>query len=334
MPHHAADMRSIRARTATAPACCILFLSRAYSCMTTTPRSRRLFFRDHRAAPVPLACQPMPAVGLVTSQRRTRCLIQSGPFNECRSSPLPPPSHAAASKDAIGFGACWCSRQVEARSAETQPLCDVSINRNRPPRHNRCCRTGQVFRHALPGRCATAQCVPGGGARKRVPGLLHRIVACVHGAGARERENGSGRSNAGVSRPHKRRGAGRMKVGSLNVCLSALLLVGCSNDASDPTPLAGPDGVTPVLSEKPRLRQPLSRNERHCERARTPVATSCRIHRQDRGLRPERWRQRGAISTLALSRADEIAALTPERKCPHCFMHRCRSRTTSIRKTW
>ena len=48
--------------------------------MTTTPRSRRLSFRDHRAAPVPLACQPMPADGLVTSQRRTLVPHPIGPI--------------------------------------------------------------------------------------------------------------------------------------------------------------------------------------------------------------------------------------------------------------
>ena len=48
--------------------------------MTTTPHSRRLLFRAHGAAPVPLACQPMPAAGLVTSQLRTLAPHPIGPI--------------------------------------------------------------------------------------------------------------------------------------------------------------------------------------------------------------------------------------------------------------
>lgn len=114
-----------------------------------------------------------------------------------------------------------------------------------------------------------------------------------------------------------------MRLGSLNVCLSVLLLVACSNDASDPTPLAGPDGDTPVLTEKPRLREATIAELQGSLRAGT---YSCRDVVQGYIDRIEVFDQSAGVNAIseintgALARADEIdAALDAGEDMPSLF---------------
>lgn len=80
MPHHAADIRLVRARTATAQACCIPFFVPSILLHDDDTVFRGLSFRDERTAPAPFACRPVPAVALVTSQLRTLAPHPIGPI--------------------------------------------------------------------------------------------------------------------------------------------------------------------------------------------------------------------------------------------------------------